>query len=98
MAYARLPAITDAAMRNRLAARLRIMRQEAKELAVLPDGPRSMKGTNRAVAKSARVNAKQLAAHIAAWDDANPKPKKAKGKRNGKSKGNGAGSLDVAER
>lgn len=84
MAYARLPDITDAAMRDRLYARLRIMRQEAAELAKLPDGPRRMKGTNRLIAKSARVNIKQLAAHIAAWDDAHPTPK-AKGKRSGPS-------------
>lgn len=89
MAFARLPEITDAAMRDRLYATLKRMRQEAKELAVLPEGPRRMKGTNRAIAKSARANIKQLAAHIAAWDDAHPKPK-AKGKRSGQSKGNGA--------
>lgn len=95
MAYARLPEITDAAMRDRLAGTVRRMRQEAAELAKLPDPPRRLKGTNRILAKAARVNIRQLQDHIAEWDAAN---KPAKGKRNGKSEGNGGGPLDVAGR
>lgn len=67
--------IADRAQRDRFQADLKRMRAQTKEMAAAGPEPRQRPGHHRAIVRSARANARDLAAAIKEWDAANPRPR-----------------------
>lgn len=74
--------VKNHAQRQRFADQLERMHQQIDELTKVGPGPRQLPENHAAIIKSARGNARDLAAAIKEWDKANPR-KRGRAKRGG---------------